>query len=229
MPSANDALLVARPSLRPLPDLLLDADFNLKLCDFGFAKAGTAPFVASCMNDVGTRAYKAPELISAGRKRGRVPYDGCAADVWSSAVVLFAMLANAWPFEEARHEDWYFRTLASGKPGLFWKAHRRFAAFPPGAVDLITRCFAVDPAERPSAAEALQHPWVLAGAAAAEGGCGSGGGGGGVTTAHLLADMTERAAHSQLQRTDPFAVSGESLKGSESSEGSKGSGEGGGA
>lgn len=43
---------------------------------------------------VGTPAYIAPELLS------RKQYVGEVADVWSAGVLLYAMLAGAYPFQD---------------------------------------------------------------------------------------------------------------------------------
>lgn len=54
----------------------------------------------SCWTDQGHHcAHAAPEVLQRARSR----YDAKQADVWSSGVMLFAMLCDAFPFE--RPED----------------------------------------------------------------------------------------------------------------------------
>jgi serine/threonine-protein kinase SRK2 len=70
----------------------------LKLCDFGYSKnmLGSVP-----KTRVGTAAYISPEVA---RTSGQAAYDTEKADVWSSAVTLYCMLAGCYPFSDARHE-----------------------------------------------------------------------------------------------------------------------------
>jgi serine/threonine protein kinase len=108
---------VAHRDLKP-QNLLLDAKFNLKICDFGLSK------VFESDNDtvmkttyVGTRGYQAPELLL------NRPYDlGC--DVFSAGVVLFILLTGYPPFEEARKSDRWFRPLAKESYKRFWDLHQ---------------------------------------------------------------------------------------------------------
>lgn len=73
----------------------------LKLCDFGYASRNQAcpSDPVNCRRAVGTPEYMAPELLS-GKS---APYDGKQADIWSMGVLLFVMLAGAFPFW--REED----------------------------------------------------------------------------------------------------------------------------
>jgi 5'-AMP-activated protein kinase catalytic alpha subunit len=79
-------------------NLLLDAHGNLKVSDFGLSALSGG---ASCLRGdgllhttCGTPAYVAPEVI---QKRG---YDGAKADIWSSGVILFVLLAGYLPFKD---------------------------------------------------------------------------------------------------------------------------------
>jgi BR serine/threonine kinase len=74
---------VCHRDLKP-ENLLLDIGDQLLIADFGLAcwmKSSVTN--TSC----GSPHYTAPEVISGH------PYNGCVADIWSSGVILFAMLA----------------------------------------------------------------------------------------------------------------------------------------
>lgn len=76
---------VTHRDLKP-ENLLFDDKYNLKVADFGLCnlmKDGIG-LKTSC----GSPNYAAPEVISANY------YDGKEVDVWSSGVILYAMLCG---------------------------------------------------------------------------------------------------------------------------------------
>ena len=74
-----------------LDNILLDANGQVKLCDFGVGKIVKKG--EKMTEQCGTPAYIAPEIL---RDQG---YFGFAVDIWSSGVVLFAMLYGTVPFK----------------------------------------------------------------------------------------------------------------------------------
>lgn len=103
-----------------LENIMFDKNFQLKLCDFGISATFDPKKPDERMNEhVGTRVggYMAPELVD------HLPYDGCAADIWSAGAVLFVMLAGVPPMEEASPTDWYFVQIRNKQWGRFWKQH----------------------------------------------------------------------------------------------------------
>lgn len=62
---------------------------------------------------VGTVAYIAPEVLTS--KRDAAKYKGPAADLWSSAVILFVMLSGAYPFEDAKDPRNMKKTVEVGR------------------------------------------------------------------------------------------------------------------
>lgn len=138
-------------------NLLLDADGNLKVADFGYAQwmhcisDGSAGWVeTSC----GSPHYASPEVIRGDR------YVGKHADVWSCGVVLFALLTGGLPFD---HEDTQrlLRKVVSGQ-------YRIPDWVPADGADLIARMLTLDPERRITTAEIQQHRWFTNAAAATE-------------------------------------------------------------
>lgn len=135
-------------------NLLLDAQFQLKVADFGLAAVQVDPQTL-CRTECGTRSYMAPEVM------GRQPYDGAKADIWSSGVVLFIMVAGNPPFQQATRSDWWFNAVSQGRHDKFWQAHLRSAPdFPKEAQEFLNRIFVADPEQRATIDELWSHPWM---------------------------------------------------------------------
>lgn len=85
---------VCHRDLKP-ENLLLDAEENLKISDFGLSAIWDDGARAELLHTTcGTPNYVAPEVLA---DRG---YDGMAADTWSIGVILFVFLAGYLPFDE---------------------------------------------------------------------------------------------------------------------------------
>lgn len=67
-------------------NILLDSNRNIKIADFGFSNYisdGNA-LMTSC----GSPFYASPEILQ------NYPYDGCATDMWSCGIILYATLTG---------------------------------------------------------------------------------------------------------------------------------------
>jgi serine/threonine protein kinase len=145
-----------------LENIFLDADNRVKIASFGMAAPVAAPGGANIVSlsvPCGSRHYAPPEVAEGH------PYDGCAFDVWSCGVMLFALLTGSFPFddsdpaspplfEQARRAD---TTL--GHSGLLKSVTDR------DAVDLVLQMLRVDPVQRITVARALDHPFFTKAAA----------------------------------------------------------------
>ncbi|KAI9013647.1 kinase-like domain-containing protein [Hyaloraphidium curvatum] len=110
--------------------------------EFNFA--ATAALATVC----GTPLYMAPEIVGTRRYGPKV-------DVWSVGVMLYWMLSGRTPFEHARNFIELYKAIARADYVIPEGA-------PEGAKALLGRLLAVDPADRPGAAEALLDPWLVA-------------------------------------------------------------------
>jgi len=121
---------------------------HLKLIDFGFSHVCTPG--TTMVTECGTLDYVAPEVL------GRSYTSKC--DIWSVGVICFILIAGYMPFGGSGGDrESQMHQIKAGKWAnrpAEWKGVSAVAR------DFISRLLTVNPARRPSAAEALQHAFV---------------------------------------------------------------------
>jgi cyclin-dependent kinase len=160
--------------LKP-PNLLINREGQLKLADFGLARAFGIP-VRSYTHEVVTLWYRAPDVLLGSRKYST------PVDIWSVGCI-FAEMANGRPLvagtSESDQLDRIFRLLGTPTiadyPGITqlpdyspdlppYPPPRGGLAtlvpsLPPEGVDLLSKMLQYDPARRITAQAALEHPF----------------------------------------------------------------------
>lgn len=160
--------------LKP-PNLLINREGQLKLADFGLARAFGIP-VRSYTHEVVTLWYRAPDVLLGSRKYST------PVDIWSVGCI-FAEMANGRPLvagtSESDQLDRIFRLLGTPTlqdyPGIVqlpdyspdlppYPPPRGGLAslvptLPPDGVDLLCAMLQYDPARRITAQAALEHPF----------------------------------------------------------------------
>jgi mitogen-activated protein kinase kinase kinase len=99
--------------------------------------------------------YMSPELVRGelGHSSGR---HGCM-DIWSLGCVILEMATGLRPWAGIDNEWAIMYKIAQGNhPHLPTPDQLSDMG-----IDFIKRCFEIDPVKRPSAAELLQHDWIV--------------------------------------------------------------------
>jgi serine/threonine-protein kinase CHEK1 len=146
-------------------NVLLSADGDLKLADFGMAtlfeyQGKRKLAVTMC----GSPPYIAPEVLSCSRQDNTRGTGYCAAlaDIWSCGVVLFVLLAGNTPwskptegFDEYGNPNEFSEYVKSnGRP-----SDELWGNLPAGVLSLLRGMMRVDTASRFSLEDVRRHPW----------------------------------------------------------------------
>ena len=142
------SLGIVHRDLKP-ENLLLTKDHILKIIDFGlsnyFKKGQKDLLITPC----GSPCYASPEMV-AGKK-----YDGFKIDIWSTGIILFAMLCGYLPFED-KDNDALFEKILECKI-VFPKY------IPKLGKNLIEKILVKNPNRRITIKEIKEHPFYLKG------------------------------------------------------------------
>ena len=114
-----------------------DETFTVKICDFGLARFKADTFVATVNGCAGTPNYMAPEVLRNERFNEK-------ADVFSAGVVLWELITRKEPYKGMAP----LQVIAA----VVFQGQRlpQPTGCDPRLCDLIDRCWAPDPAPRPS-------------------------------------------------------------------------------
>lgn len=121
---------------------------HLKLIDFGFSTRWDSSSKEKMHLNLGTREYVAPEVLDESYTS--------KCDLWSTGVVAFILLTGRFPFHGSDAE--LKRKIRAGSyPSMDGKL---WSGVSDEAKDFVRSLLRVDPSERLSAEEALQHSWI---------------------------------------------------------------------
>ena len=145
-------------------NILLDHNGVIKYVDFGAAKVIANQGKTIVMDNssgrpkqqsmTGTPMYMSPEVIKGGQHRGaRLG----AVDIWSLGCVVMEMATGARPWASLDNEWAIMYNIAQGNTPQM-PTNDQLSEL---GLDFLRRCFDKDPARRASAAELLQHEWIL--------------------------------------------------------------------
>ena len=135
---------ITHRDLKP-ENLLLTKDDIIKIIDFGLSNYSDSLLGTPC----GSPCYASPEMVS-GRK-----YNGFLIDIWSTGIILFAMICGYLPFEDKNNEILFEKIL---KCKIKYPKH--IGELP---LDLMNKIIVNDPNKRINLNEIKEHPFYLKG------------------------------------------------------------------
>ncbi|XP_058269147.1 MAP/microtubule affinity-regulating kinase 4 isoform X2 [Hemibagrus wyckioides] len=128
-------------------NLLLDADSNIKIADFGFSNEFT---LGSKLDTFcGSPPYAAPELFQ-GKK-----YDGPEVDIWSLGVILYTLVSGSLPFDGQNLKELRERVLSGKYRVPFYMST--------DCESILRRFLVLNPAKRCTLEQIMKDKWMNVG------------------------------------------------------------------
>ena len=137
---------IVHRDLKP-ENLLLSKNDLLKIIDFGLSNYTGSDVLLG--TPCGSPCYASPEMVSGQR------YNGYMIDVWSTGIILFAMVCGYLPFEDNNNEILFAKILKC-------KIHypKTMGSL---TLDLMKKIITPDPKKRITLEQIKQHPFYLKG------------------------------------------------------------------
>ncbi|XP_026777527.1 MAP/microtubule affinity-regulating kinase 4 isoform X1 [Pangasianodon hypophthalmus] len=128
-------------------NLLLDADSNIKIADFGFSNEFTLGNKLDTF--CGSPPYAAPELFQ-GKK-----YDGPEVDIWSLGVILYTLVSGSLPFDGQNLKELRERVLRGKYRVPFYMST--------DCEGILRRFLVLNPSKRCTLEQVMKDKWMNTG------------------------------------------------------------------
>ena len=139
-----------------MQNILVDDNFNPKICDFGFGAKIIGEDGSGRLNEfIGTPNYAAPEIFL------HRPYDGVKVDIFSMGVVLLNLVTCRIGFVQATRLDKYYRCIMAKKYNMYWNlVSDMIGNVSEDLKNLYIKMVTFTPEQRPSIDDIFQDPWM---------------------------------------------------------------------
>ena len=135
---------IAHRDLKP-ENLIIDNNRLLKIIDFGLSNNYMDTLGTAC----GSPCYAAPEMLEGKR------YNGLYVDIWSTGIILYAMVCGYLPFEDDDNSKLYKKILQC-KLNFPFKIKTK-------CLDMINRILTREPEKRIKLEEIKKHDFYIQG------------------------------------------------------------------
>lgn len=133
-----------------------DDDMVIKIADFGLSK--TFDEGSHLTTACGTPDYAAPEVINMAGEYGK------EVDLWAVGVITYVLLCGYAPFFSESQQE-LFDQISNAD---YTFPEEEWDSISDSAKDFIKKLLVVDPKERMTAEQALQHEWITGAASSGD-------------------------------------------------------------
>nr|XP_019008079.1 STE/STE7 protein kinase [Kwoniella pini CBS 10737]OCF46860.1 STE/STE7 protein kinase [Kwoniella pini CBS 10737] len=149
----KDELQIMHRDVKPT-NVLINKKGEVKLCDFGVSGQLEKSLAKT---NIGCQSYMAPERIKSETVNQNPTYT-VSSDVWSVGLSIIELAKGCYPYPPETYSNVFAQLQAI--------VNGAAPTLPPGysndANDFVAKCLMKDPNQRPTYAQLLQHPFLIA-------------------------------------------------------------------
>jgi serine/threonine protein kinase len=137
-----------------LENFLLDKEGKLLLIDFDLSKELKDKTEILSKRKVGSYGFISPEILKSMTYSKKV-------DIWCLGIILYVCLIGCYPFEIRKHDS-YIRNGIDNENYIFRHLeYNKDIKLSNEAKDLIKSLLKINPDDRPTIEQVIEHPWLI--------------------------------------------------------------------